>query len=111
MTEALLQQLACEGLHITPEDVHGLTIRTATVIDLAQTEMQLDLEGEVPEGGDEGSSALTVLEGAVVIAHHKERGAQIGEARARRCGSSRVFASASASPRQARMRAFSARRS
>src|SRR5262249_25770386 len=78
MTEAFLQQLACEGLHITPEDVHGLTIRTATVIDLAQTEMQLDLEGEVPEGGDEGSSALTVLEGAVVIAHHKEMGAQIG---------------------------------
>src|SRR5262249_30908786 len=77
-SERLAHQVPFEGLHVEPEDVHGPTILADGVVDLAQTEMQLDLEREVAEGSDKGKSTLAIFNGAVIVAHHKASSAQIG---------------------------------
>ena len=71
LTEAITGQLFWEGLHDLPQEVQRPRIVAQAVIDMAQLHLRLE-EGEVPEGGGEGNSALAGGERAVIIAHQQQ---------------------------------------
>src|SRR5215831_12185073 len=65
MGELALEQL--HVFHVTTEKVHRHTILADLVVDLAQTEIQLHLEGKIPERRRNGESALAGCNGALLV--------------------------------------------
>jgi hypothetical protein len=53
------------------------TILADLVVDLAQTEIQINLEGEIPERRRNGEGALAGCNGAFLVTGHKETGGEV----------------------------------
>jgi hypothetical protein len=63
--------------HVAAKKVHRHTILADLVVDLAQTEIQINLEGEIPECHRNGESALAGCNGSILVTGHEEIGGEV----------------------------------
>ena len=75
MGELALEQL--HVFHVAAKKVHRHTILADLVVDLAQTEIQLYLEGEMPERRRNGKSALAGYNGSILVTSRVEIGGEV----------------------------------